>query len=198
MFMFAGPDDYKFKAARDALRGGTPFVLYKYPYYISVAHGTFYQTCPQANFTANNNKTRKKTCHTRHYTTFLVMMTIEPTFKIIYMSDCIPFPKKAFDIPMVRYKFIPDPFFFPVGLILESSDSLVVGGHINDHSSVLFRIRGYKQSLDSAIKYHISNPNKPGPEVGALHDQARVMAERMSGLKLANDNDRRDVSSVYS
>ena len=122
------------------------------------------------------------------------MMTIEPTFKIIYMSDCIPYPEKTLDIPIVRYRFIPKPFFFPVGLILEKPDSLIVGGHIKDHSSVLFRIRGFQQSLDSAIKYHIANPHKPGPDVGVLHDQARAMAERYSGLKLAGGN----ITSVYA
>ena len=124
----AGNESYSFKDARDGLRGGTPFVLYKYPYYVSVAHGTYFRDCPQ----------KESRCHgRRYYTTHIILMTIEPHFKILYISGNIPFPKATFNIPIVRYRYIASSFFFPVGLILENSDSLVLGGHINDHSSVL-------------------------------------------------------------
>lgn len=153
-------------------------MLYKYPYYITIAHGTFFQNCSEYAVNA---------CHgRRYYTTHLIMMVIEPEFKIIYMSDNIPYPKKTFDLPIVRYRYIHDSFFFPVGLILENHNSLVLGGHVNDHSSVLYRIRGFQSALDTAIQYNQANPHKPGPQTGLLNDQARTMAEKFSGLRFAD------------
>lgn len=119
-------------------------------------------------------------------------MAIEPDFKILYISDNIPYPKETLEIPIVRYRFIPDPFFFPVGLILENYNSLVLGGHVNDHSSVLYRIRGFQSAIDNAISFHKSNPTKPGPKLGLLNNQIRNMAEKFSGYRFADgkgDND---------
>lgn len=150
-------------------------MLYKYPYYVSVAHGTFFRDCPQP-------LTR---CHgKRYYTTHLIVMTIEPDFKIIYMSGNIPFPSASFDVPLVRYRFIDSSFFFPVGLILENSDSLVLGGHVNDHSSVLYRISGISSILAEVASFNQGRLDKPGPKPGVLQDYSKLAAAKSSGFKV--------------
>ena len=110
-------------------------------------------------------------------------MTIEPHFKILYISGNIPFPKATFNIPIVRYRYIASSFFFPVGLILENSDSLVLGGHINDHSSVLYRINNISNTFDHVIAHDKLYRDRPGPVPGMLQDYARSMAEKFSGMK---------------
>lgn len=174
MIAIVGDASYRFIDSRDGLRGGTPFVLYKYPYYVSVAHGTYFRDCPDTTSRCNGR---------RYYTTHIIFMTIEPDFKIIYVSGNIPFPENSFDVPIVRYRFIESSFFFPVGLILESKDSLVLGGHINDHSSVLYRISNISSTLSQVMEYDKRNPNSPGPVPGILQDYARSMAEISSRMK---------------
>lgn len=173
--IFPGEETYTFKDARDGLRGGTPFVLYRYPYYISIAHGTYFRRCPEKTSRCNGR---------RYYSTHLILMTIEPDFKILYVSGNIPFPEVSFQVPLVRYRFIENSFFFPVGLILENVDSLVVGGHINDHSSVLYRISNISSAISSAIEASQADINKPGPVPGILQNYTRMMAVKSSGFSL--------------
>lgn len=42
-------------------------------------------------------------------------------------------------------------FLYPVGLILESKDSAVIGGHVNDNASIILRIRGLRQLMKQVI-----------------------------------------------
>ena len=109
-------------------------MLYKYPYYISVAHGTYFRDCPEKESRCNGR---------RYYTTYLILMTIEPQFKILYVSGNIPFPEVTFNVPLVRYRFIESSFFFPVGLILENeiSEDIVIlgdGKTMNDSNEIEF------------------------------------------------------------
>ncbi|XP_067936625.1 uncharacterized protein [Watersipora subatra] len=169
-----GAESYTFKDQRDGLRGGTPFVLYKYPYYISVAHGTYFRDCRDADSRCNGR---------RYYTTHIILMTIEPDFKIVYVSGNIAFPEESFQIPLVRYRFIESSFFFPVGLILENADSLVLGGHINDHSSVLYRISNISSVMKQVIELDQLASDNQGPALGVFQDYTRLMAEKFSGMK---------------
>lgn len=173
-FSTSGPESYTFQDSQDAVRGGTPFVLYKYPYYLSVAHGTFFRDCP-----VKNSRCDRK----RFYSTHIIVMTLEPKFKILYISRNIPFPEASLNIPIVRHMYIEDPFFFPVGLILESSDSIILGGHINDHSSTLFRITGLSSVLDDVITYHENQPYTHGPRLGSLHQYARSAIQNETGYQ---------------
>lgn len=174
MLTFTGNDSYTFKDTRDGLRGGTPFVLYRYPYYISVAHGTYFRDCRQEH----------ARCHgKRYYTTHLILITIEPVFRIVYVSGNIPYPEASLQLPLVRYRFIESTFFFPVGLILENPDSLIIGGHINDHSSCLYRLGNIATLLDSSINVYEKHPNKAALVPGVLQDYTRSMAQKYSGMQ---------------
>ena len=110
-------------------------------------------------------------------------MTIEPVFKVVYVSGDISYPKDSLRVPIVRYRYIQDSFFFPVGLILESADSLIVGGHVNDHSSVLFRLQGISAMMNEVIQYSQEHKLKEGPKLLMLQNYTRQSVERTSGYK---------------
>lgn len=143
---------FVFKDSTSHLRGGTPFLLYQWPYYISVAHSTLFKD------------PRSK----RFYTAHLVVLAVNP-YRVVYVSADIRLHEAIYAVPMVRSMFIDDGFFFPVGLIIEDQDTLVIGGHINDHSSVLVRLRGVKSLMEQVIKADTVRSPTGGPPVGTLH-----------------------------
>ncbi|KAK2184754.1 hypothetical protein NP493_254g02020 [Ridgeia piscesae] len=150
------------------LRGGTPFVLYEWPYYISVAHSTMY----------------KRDVHRRFYTAHMVVMCVEP-YRLVYMSNHIEIHPSIYqDIPMVRARYIDDGFIFPVGLILESKDSMVIGVHVNDHSSVLFRISGIRAIMKRVIKTDKRKNPAHGPPIGFMHKLVHHAVEKVAHVRL--------------
>ena len=114
------------------LRGGTNFEEYSYPYFIAVAHST--------NFRGT----------TRIYRAHLVVLCVEPDFRIVYVSDPLkihPHIYNLFSGPKF-WKVVEDGFFFPVGLLIESKNRILIGAHINDHGSALLRLHGLENVLD--------------------------------------------------
>lgn len=160
------PADYTFSDDRDCLRGGTPSVHYKHNYYISITHVTLF-----------------KPDYKRVYTINLAVLRAdgETNHQVVYLSEPIEFNEEVMSQPrMIRPEWIEDNFFFPVSIILEDDDNVVVGGHINDHSAYLFRIKGIKSIMDSVITR--SKDLKPnGPKFGVLHQLARDYTVRKTG-----------------
>ena len=129
------PLTFKMDDGKSPLRGGTGFVEYQYPYYIAIAHTT--------NF-------RKRS---RFYRAHMLLLCVEPDFRVVYIGDAIQIHSKVYPI-FSGPKFwsaVEDNFTFPVGLVLESKDSLLLGAHVNDQGSGLFRIRGFQQLLQEVI-----------------------------------------------
>jgi len=59
-------------------------------------------------------------------------------------------------------------FIFPVGLIVETDDWLALGVHVNDHSSVILRLKGLKSVMDRIIGMDRLHGTKRGPPVGDI------------------------------
>jgi len=137
-----------FSDATSHLRGGTPFELYQWPYYISIAHTTMYKQ-------SNNH---------RYYTAHIVVLRVQP-YRVVYVSNDIKIHEKLYQgAPMVRDRYIDDGFIFPVGLILENVDTLAIGVHINDFSSVIIRLKGIRKLINNVIKIDKrKNPSKGPP-----------------------------------
>lgn len=164
---FDGSDNYQFVQNKDSLRGGTPWILYKYPYYYSIGHTTLF----------------KNPSYDRIYTINLIVYKAHPTPRVVYLSGPIQIHDKPMnEVPIVRYNYIRDPFFFPVSVIAEEEDSLVIGGHINDYSSVLLRLRGVKQLLSDVVNDDKrQSPEMKGPPLGTLHNSTRAFASKLTG-----------------
>ena len=128
------------------LRGGTTLELYRYPYYVGYAHGTYH-------------KGWKK-----RYYFYLIVLRVDP-FRIVYVSDPIqihPHLYAQFNGPKL-WANVEGDFFFPTGLLIEDEDSFVVGGHINDMASLLLRMQGVKDLLENVMnndkKTSLRNPD---------------------------------------
>ena len=73
---------------------------------------------------------------------------------LFFVSDPIklhPYIYAIFSGPKFWY-IVEDNFIFPTGLLIESLNSIVIAGHVNDHGSALLRIQGLKSLLDGAIE----------------------------------------------
>ena len=169
-------DGFIFEHHISHLRGGTPFEQYRDEYYISIAHSTMY----------------KRSNHHRYYTAHLVVLYARPStseYRIAYVSDNIKIHKKIYaSAPMVRPRWIEDDFFFPVGLLVESPDDIVIGGHLNDFSSVLIRIKGMEKLMKKVItEDRLRNGNlQQGPPIGYLHQYIHDIMENLTDYKFVH------------
>ena len=152
--------DFVFRDTSSHLRGGTPFELYKWPYYISVAHTTFF----------------KDPGSKRYYASHIVVLSVSP-YRLVYVSSDILLHQEIYDVPMVRHLYIEDGFLFPVGLIIEDLDTIAVGGHINDHSSVVVRVRGIRGLMDKVIKADTEVKPQAGPPVGSIQQYIHSLTQ---------------------
>lgn len=161
---FEGPQNYQFVQNKDSLRGGTPWVLYKYPYYYSIGHSTLFIN----------------PSYDRIYTINIIVYRAGPVPRVVYLSGPLQIHEKPMnDVPIVRFNYIKDPFFFPVSLIEEDGDSIVIGGHINDYSSVLLRVRGVKSLLAQVVQDDKIQPeDMAGPPLGTLHNSTKMFATK--------------------
>lgn len=149
------------------LRGGTPFQLWRWPYYIGVAHTTLH---------------KERTYH-RMYTAHIVVLCVQP-YKIVYVSNDLKIhPTLYLKAPMVRPQYIDDGFIFPVSLILESKDAAALGVHINDFSSVVLRIRGLRAVMESVIKSNEKSKEQRGPPAGYLQTHIHDVMENITGIR---------------
>lgn len=160
---------YRFDDLNNCLRGGTPTVLYDKDFYISMAHTTLFRHQPEWK---------------RYYTAnLLVLRASESGHQVVYLSEPIEVhPMLLNSIPIVRKEFIIDPFLFPVTLLVETNDSIVVGGHINDHSSYLFRLTGLRKFMEKVMA-RSRQLGTSGPADGFLNNLSREFAGRKSGYR---------------
>lgn len=163
---FEGPENYEFTQYHDSSRGGTPWILYKYPYYYSIGHTTLF----------------KKPDYDRIYTINLIIYKASAIPRVVYLSGPIQIHSKPMtDTPIVRTEYIKDSFFFPVSLIEEDADNIVIGGHINDYSSVLLRVRGVEQLLRDVVEEDRKQPeDMSGPPLNTLHPSAKLFASQVT------------------
>ena len=126
------PFDYEV----DHLRGGTPWTLYKYPYYISFAHNVLKVTKPDK---------------PKHlwllYNANFVVLSVDP-WAIVYVSRNLEFDNVWMQSePILRNTTITSSFFYPTGLIMWDEDTVDVSGHLNDASGHILRMRGFKKLM---------------------------------------------------
>ncbi|XP_064622464.1 uncharacterized protein LOC135484734 isoform X2 [Lineus longissimus] len=135
--------EFPFIDSLDVLRGGTSLEVYKGPYYLSVAHSSVYNSGGK-----------------REYSAHLVLLRTDK-WRIIYVSDAIRIHQSILDkIPLVRNFAIEKSFLYPVGLIIESDDSVAVGLHVNDRESFVIRVRGLRKIFKKAIEIDLINDIK--------------------------------------
>lgn len=160
---------YEFQQYKDTLRGGTPWLLHKYPYYISIGHSTLF----------------KMEGDDRVYTINLIVYKADPIPRVVYLSSPIDIHKKPMqETPIVRKSYIQDPFFFPVSLLREDEDTIAIGGHINDYSSVLLRVRGIKRVLEDVLEADQTQADTmKGPAMGTLHETSKRFATEYTGFE---------------
>jgi len=167
-------NDYKFEQANDSLRGGTPTLHYKDDYYITIAHSTLF---------INKTKVDPQLDWKRFYTVNLVVLkVIESNHRVVYLSSPIEFNEKFMSqVPIVREKYIKHNFLFPVTLLIENQDNIIIGGHVNDHSSYLFRMSGLSE-LMRKIMTGSESLSETGPKPGALHSLTKQQASEQYGF----------------
>ncbi|CAH1778097.1 unnamed protein product [Owenia fusiformis] len=118
-------------------RGGTPFQLYIWPYYIAITHSVVK--------TKNNH---------RLYYAHVTLLCVEP-YELVYTSDPIEVHNDILSsCPVIRHWIIDEPFIYPTGIIIEDPDTLAVGIHANDCRSFIIRIKGVAQLARDAIAEH--------------------------------------------
>ena len=123
---------YEINDENTPLRGGTNFELYKYPYYIGIAHGTY-----------------KKDIY-RIYEAYLVILCVNP-FKIVYVSDNFKIHPDVFSRKAI-WKALIQHFIFPISLVIENDNSIVIGAHANDAMSVILRLEGIQPIAEAVIQ----------------------------------------------
>ena len=166
MYFQASKENSAYDQAVSHLRGGTPFELYQWPYYVSIAHATFY----------------KDRTHHVYYTMHLVVLSVEP-YRIVYMSNPLQLNSTVFqNIPLLKDHSIKDNYFYPTTLVIENADSFVVGGHINDHSSVLVRFKGLRALMTQMMTSDAQRYKVHGPPTGFLQRHIHDMTENVTGL----------------
>lgn len=164
------PKDYQFDEVFNSIRGGTPTLTYRDNFYITIAHSTLFRQL----------QPRRK----RYYTMNLVVMRLEgeSNHQVIYMSEPIELNAELMNsVHIVRDMFISHPFLFPVSLLMEDEDSIVIGGHISDQSSYLFRLTGIRKLMDRVIS-RSRYLDKQGPPRDFMHNMSRTLAHQQTGF----------------
>ena len=141
------------------LRGSTPFIKYKHPYFISIAHST--------SFVCDSWK--------KVYRSHLVIVSVEPTFRIVYLSDVLEFNQGVLNSQANVYWCV-DSFLFPVSLIARSRDVYDVGMHLDDSECLVIRISGLESIIEDVIRTDSTLRTKQGPKPGDVQHFTRDIA----------------------
>lgn len=147
----AGTKDNAFLYTNDHLRGGTPWVLYKYPYYISLAHSVSATYKPYMDFAI--------------YNAHLVVLSVEP-WRVVYTSGAIHANSEWLNSePIIRNHTIKGAFWYPTGLILWDEDVMDISCHLNDASGHVLRFKGLAAIMEQVIKNDKVTEVKSEPDV---------------------------------
>lgn len=146
-----GSNEHPFQYSSDHLRGGTPWIVYKHPYYISVAHNVASTYKPYQDFAIYNAN--------------LVILNVEQ-WRVVYVSRNIAANTEWLQIdPVIRNHTIVTPFWYPTGIILQTNDILDISCHLNDASGHILRLRGIADLMTGVIEADIKNKALVGPKV---------------------------------
>ena len=163
-------EEYNFEQSVSHLRGGTPFALYEYPYYISVAHSTLY----------------KEGSHRVFYSAHIVVMCVEP-YRIVHVTNRLEVHPQVFrDIPIIKTHTIDDGYIFPTTLLIEDPDSLIIGGHVSDHDSVIFRLRGAEALMRGVIEEDRKKNILRGPPSGFVQRHVHDLTESTTKMQFVH------------
>ena len=165
-------DDMLFNDKKHHIRGGTPYELYQWPYYISVVHSTLF---------ALKHKGSK------HYTAHVNVLCVK-TNRIIYTSGPIQAHAMVFKhFEITRPWLTKLDFIFPVGLIIEDKDSILMSVHINDRGSVVLRLRGLKAIMSAVVAREKKVKDKRAPPSGTINNYIHESVSRTTGMQFLND-----------
>lgn len=159
-----GTEESKFEYANDHLRGGTPWIVYKHPYYISIAHNVAVTYKPNQDFAI--------------YNVNLVVLNVE-NWRLVYASRNI----KANDQwlasePVIRNHTIVAPFWYPTGIILQTDDIIDIACHLSDASGHILRLRGVKPILTEVMHQDKANSKQGSPKVRTVQQYVLESAKR--------------------
>ena len=161
---------YNLKIKALHLRGGTKLEKYEYPYYVGVAHSTFYQFKNGRLFS--------------FYRSHIIVLCVEP-FRIVYVGDDIKLDKEIFKHVAMIPEWVEkeNPFMYPVSLIMESKDSFLIGAHLNDYKSVLLRLKGMKTLMKGVISHDRQQKGKFGPPPGSLQKHVLYITQNQTKME---------------
>ena len=116
----------------------------------------------------------------------MIVLCVQP-YRIVYVSNPLTVhPDLINSYPIVRRQVIKDGYFYPTTLLLESEDSFVVGGHINDHSSVLLRFTGLRELMTQVMTPDRRRHVTRGPRAGVIQKHVHDTVENVTGLQFVN------------
>lgn len=149
-----GSKENPFLYSSDHLRGGTPWVVYKYPYYISIAHNVASTYKPYQDFAIYNAN--------------LVVLNVEE-WRVVYVSRNIAANTHWLQTdPVIRNHTIVTPFWYPTGIILQTPDIIDISCHLNDASGHILRLRGLEKTLTQVIDTDMRIKTGRGPQVRVI------------------------------
>lgn len=160
-----GSEQETFKYSSDHLRGGTPWLEYDYPYYISLAHNVVSTYKPFQDFAI--------------YNVNLVVINVKE-WRVVYVSrDVLANTRWLKSEPVIRNHTIMTPFWYPTGLILQSRDIVDVSCHLNDASGHILRLRGIENILDQVLIKDRQNGANKGPAVRVVQQYVLQSTKEM-------------------
>eukprot|EP00667_Euglena_gracilis_P008379 EG_transcript_8488 len=143
------------------VRGGTPLLPYRPPYYVGLAHSNF------------------RGCDGRRwYQHQLLVLNAEGTPRVLYVSDPVVL-RMADGLRRRRVYDTMDHFCFPLGAVLRSPDVLEYGVHCDDERSYAVRLRGLAGLLGRVLA--MDGPGRSGPRPGAVQDWYATLHRRECG-----------------
>lgn len=159
-----GSNQHKFLYTNDHLRGGTPWVEYKYPYYISIAHNVAATYKPSQDFAIYNAN--------------LVMINVED-WRIVFVSRNIKANRHwLVSEPIIRNHTIATPFWYPTGIILQTDDVIDISCHLNDASGHILRLKGVKSLLTEAIRRDEASTSPGSPTIRTVQQYVLESVKR--------------------
>eukprot|EP00667_Euglena_gracilis_P008634 EG_transcript_8758 len=131
------------------VRGGTPLLPYRGPYHVGLVHSN-YEQCRGG---------------WRWYTHQLVLVRVQPSFAVVYISEPLAVPVSLPPFPPTT-RFLAH-FCFPLGAVLRDSDTLDYGAHCDDRRSFMVRLTGLAVLLQQAMDLDVALGSPP-PVPGAV------------------------------
>jgi hypothetical protein len=106
------------------------------------------------------------------YSTHLVVLSVEPTFRIVYVSNAFDVTLDIYNIAakIVKDQVPSNAFVLPVSLLKEESGSYLLTVNVNDQANVLLRLTGIEGLMYKVIKQDSDMKPTSGPKPLAVQD----------------------------